>query len=157
MKLVLNRLVKKHTLMAGSLCLLALTGLGAGVVLAQDDNEADDRRAAFEERRAERMAEIQARRDERWEEFSEENPELAAEIEALRAERQAEREQRRAEFAEQYPNLAAALEEGRNIPGLRGSFGPRADRGPGFGGGRGFDRDRRGRGNDRDSGGPRRR
>jgi len=81
---------------------------------------------------------MQARREERWQAFEQENPELAAEIIALREERRAEQEARRAEFAEKYPNLSAAIEEGRRIPGL----GPQANRGFDGERGRRFERSR---------------
>lgn len=93
----------------------------------------------------ERRAEAEARREQRWVEFSEAEPELAAEITALRAEREAEREAQRAEFAAKYPNLAAAMEEGRfrrlmQAEAGRRGFGeerrraPRAPHRDGFGG-----------------------
>ncbi len=85
---------------------------------------------------------MEARREERWSELSEENPELAAEIEAFRAERAAEREQARAEFAKQYPNIAEALEDGRINRAML------ADR-PVFARGQGPNRDRRGSEQDR--------
>ncbi|MBN4053773.1 hypothetical protein JYT97_02695 [Haliea sp. AH-315-K21] len=106
--------MNKYKIFLGSAFLLTATVFGVNGVLAQDSEAADsERRAAFEERMQERRVEAEARREERWAEFSEENPELATEIGALRAERAAEREQAQAEFAEQYPNIAAALEDGR--------------------------------------------
>jgi hypothetical protein len=134
--------MNKFKLILGSAFLLTITAFGASGVLAQDSEEVDsERRAAFEERRQERRVEVEARREERWTEFSEDNPELAEEIEALRAERAAQREQAQAEFTEQYPNIAAALEDGRLNRGML------ADR-PGPERGRGFNRGRRGPGRD---------
>lgn len=108
----------KKTLMIASSLLFAASSLGVTLVRAQEDDAAGERRAQFEERRQERMAQIQERREERWQAFAEENPALAAEVEALREERRAEQEARRAEFAEKYPNIAAAMAEGQRIPGL---------------------------------------
>jgi hypothetical protein len=115
----------KKPLMLASALLLTASSLGVTLVMAQESDTADDRRAQFEERRQERMAEMQARRDERWQAFAEENPEIAAEMQALQEERQAEREAQRAEFAEKYPNLAAAMEEGRRFPGFNQASGER--------------------------------
>jgi C4-dicarboxylate-specific signal transduction histidine kinase len=106
--------MNKYKVILGATVLAATAAFGVGGVLAQDSEATDaERRAAFEERREERRAEMETRREERWAEISEENPELAAEIEALRAEREAKREQARAEFAEKYPNIVEALEDGR--------------------------------------------
>ena len=130
--------MNKYKVILGSVVLATAAAFSIGSVLAQDSEATDaERRAAFEERRDERRSEMEARREERWAEFSEENPELATEIEALRAERAAQREQARAEFAEKYPNIAEALADGRiNRRMLEG--------GPGFERGQGPNRNQRG-------------
>lgn len=108
----------KKALILASTLLFAVSSLGVTLARAQEDEAADERRAQFEERRQERMAAFQERREERWQAFAEENPALAAELEALREERRTEQEARRAEFAAKYPNIAAAMAEGQRIPGL---------------------------------------
>lgn len=126
----------KFILIVTSACLLTATVFGVGGVLAQDSESADnERRAAFEERRQERREGAEARREERWAELAAENPDLANEIEALRAERAAQREQTRAEFAEKYPNIAEALEDD-DSPVNRAMLGG-GRRGPHQGGPRG--------------------
>ena len=131
-----NGKMNKYKVILASACLLTATAFGVGGVLAQDSENVDgERRAEFEERRQERREDAEVRREERWAEFSTENPELATEIEALRAERTAQREQARSEFAEAYPNIAIALEDGTidramidGRPGFEGGQrGPRRD------------------------------
>ena len=105
--------MNKYKVILTSAFLLTATAFSVGGVFAQDSENADsERRTEFEERRQERRQETETRREERWAELSAENPELATEIEALRAERTAQREQARAEFAQEYPNIATALENG---------------------------------------------
>lgn len=140
-----------NAVVLSSALLLAVSFSGTGTVFAQEntgqaadrnEEQISERRAAMEERMQERRAEAEARREERRAEFREANPELAAELDALRAEREAEREQQRAEFAAKYPNLAAAMEDGR-MAGL-GFRGDRERFTEGFERGRAFDRNRSG-------------